>query len=97
MPLEPSSTATVTIQMSVPASIKKKFDCFQEDTLTVREGEIVDLIVKGNSSRKIAGILGISKWTVDRHRANIRKKLGISNVVDLVRFVMENDGKTDHE
>jgi DNA-binding NarL/FixJ family response regulator len=76
---------------------QKKFDCFQEDTLTVREGEIVDLIVKGNSSRKIAGILGISKWTVDRHRANIRKKLGISNVVDLVRFVMENDGKTDHE
>ncbi len=52
---------------------QKKFDYFQEDTLTVRENEIVDLIVKGYSSKKIADLLGISKWTVDRHRANIRK------------------------
>lgn len=83
--------------MSVPALIKKKFDYFQEDTLTVRENEIVDLIVKGYSSKKIADLLGISKWTVDRHRANIRKKLGINNVVELVRFAMETDGKTNHE
>ena len=76
---------------------QKEFDGFQENTLTVRESEIVDLIVKGYSSKKIADILSISKWTVDRHRANIRKKLGISNVVDLVRFVMENNGKTGHE
>lgn len=72
---------------------QKESDYVQDDTLTVRESEIVDLIVKGYSSKKIADILNISKWTVDRHRANIRKKMGVSNVVDLVRFAMEKDGK----
>jgi DNA-binding NarL/FixJ family response regulator len=72
---------------------QKEFDHVQDNTLTVRESEIVDLIVKGYSSKKIADILNISKWTVDRHRANIRKKIGVSNVVDLVRFAMEKDGK----
>jgi two-component system invasion response regulator UvrY len=73
-------------------------DCFQEDSLTDRENEIVDLIVKGYSSNQISDILGISKWTVDSHRTNIRKKLGVSNVVDLVRFVLRtNERKNRRE
>lgn len=73
-------------------------DRYQEEALTDRENEIVDLIVKGYSSREIAKILNISKWTVDRHRANIRKKLGVGNVVDLVHFAMKNEEKkTGHE
>jgi DNA-binding NarL/FixJ family response regulator len=70
---------------------QKEFDGVQDDTLTVRETEIVDLIVKGYSSKKIADILGISKWTVDTHRANIRKKMGVSNVVDLVRIALKTN------
>jgi DNA-binding NarL/FixJ family response regulator len=72
---------------------QKEFDCFQGDTLTLRESEIVDLIVKGYSSREIADILSISKWTVDRHRANIRKKLGVSNVAGLVHFALKTHGR----
>ncbi len=77
---------------------QKTFNDVLSDTLTAREAEIVDLIVKGCSSRKIADILGISKWTVDRHRANIRKKLGVTNVVDLVRIALRtNERKNLHD
>ncbi len=66
---------------------------FQEDSLSDRENEIVDLILKGHSSKEIAEILCISKWTVDSHRTNIRKKLGVSNVVDLIRFALSANGR----
>ena len=72
---------------------QNSLDCFQEDSLTDRENEIVDLIVTGHSSKEIADILGISKWTVDSHRTNIRKKLGVSNVVDLVHFALRTSGR----
>jgi len=77
---------------------QKNLDCFQGNSLTDRENEIVDLIVKGHSSKEIADILGISKWTVDSHRTNIRKKLGVSNVVGLVRFALRtNERKNLHD
>jgi DNA-binding CsgD family transcriptional regulator len=47
------------------------------DKLTVREMQIASLIKDGKSSEEIAKNLVISKKTVDFHRANIRKKLGL--------------------
>jgi PAS domain S-box-containing protein len=46
--------------------------------LTPTELEVVDLVRDGNSSKQIAGLLGISQRTVDFHRRNIRKKLGLN-------------------
>ena len=45
--------------------------------LTVREMQIASLIKEGRSSEEIAKTLVVSKKTVDFHRANIRKKLGL--------------------
>jgi DNA-binding CsgD family transcriptional regulator len=47
------------------------------DKLTVREMQIASLIKEGRSSEEIAKTLVVSKKTVDFHRANIRKKLGL--------------------
>ena len=47
------------------------------DKLTVRETQIASLIKEGKSSGEIAKTLVVSKKTVDFHRANIRKKLGL--------------------
>jgi DNA-binding NarL/FixJ family response regulator len=47
------------------------------DKLTVREMQIASLIKEGRSSEEIAKTLVVSKKTIDFHRANIRKKLGL--------------------
>jgi DNA-binding NarL/FixJ family response regulator len=47
--------------------------------LSPREVEICDLIRNGLSNKQIAELMRISLLTVERHRHNIRKKLGIDN------------------
>ena len=46
--------------------------------LTPTETQIANMIKHGNTTKKIAGILNISPRTVDTHRKNIRKKIGLN-------------------
>lgn len=57
-------------------------------TLTKREIEIASLTVKNFNSRQMADILFISRHTVEQHRKNINRKLGISNVIELFHFAL---------
>jgi DNA-binding CsgD family transcriptional regulator len=64
------------------------FHRFGEGRLTAREAEIVELVLKGNSSEAIGEKLGIATGTVRIHRKNIYMKLGISSQGELFsRFV----------
>lgn len=58
------------------------------DKLTPRQKEILQLIVEGNSTRKIAEILHVSAKTVETHRAQLQERLGIFDVPGLVRFAI---------
>lgn len=59
--------------------------------LTIREKEILKLIVNGNTSNEIAAILFISKHTVDSHRKNILRKTNCrTNSELLFRAVTQN-------
>ena len=56
--------------------------------LTSREIEICDLIKNGLTNKQMADLLNVSLATVERHRANIRRKLGITNKeVNLTSFL----------
>ena len=55
--------------------------------LSKREEQIVDLIKKGFSSKKIAAQLQVSVKTVEVHRYNILKKLGMRNTAALVNYL----------
>ena len=57
--------------------------------LTPREREIVSLVWKAYSNQKIAKALGISVKTVEVHRANAMKKLGVKNTVQLIRAALK--------
>lgn len=56
-------------------------------SLSPREREVMELMVKGLHNRKIAEELGISPRTVEVHKARVMEKLGVRNLVDLVRLV----------
>lgn len=58
---------------------------------TERENEIICLCTKGMTGKEIAQTLNISLKTVEAHKNNIFKKLGISNSVELVRYAIENN------
>jgi two-component system, LuxR family, response regulator FixJ len=57
-------------------------------TLTPREHEVLAQIVGSASNKEAAARLGISRRTVEIHRAHIMQKLGAKNSVDLMRIVM---------
>jgi DNA-binding NarL/FixJ family response regulator len=64
-------------------------------TLTNREHEIAQLVVQGLTSADIAHKLGISHCTVEIHRANVFRKLGLlTQTKQLVRY-MENKNRID--
>ncbi len=54
------------------------------ETLTRRERAALAQIVRGLSSKEIARALGVSPRTVEFHRANLLKKIGARNTVELV-------------
>ena len=57
--------------------------------LTSREIEIIKLIVEEKSTNDISKELFISSGTVESHRRNIFKKLGVKNMVGVVKFAMK--------
>lgn len=55
-------------------------------SLTPREQEVMRLLAEGSTPKEIADKLCISPKTVENHRANIMKKLGIHSTMELVRY-----------
>jgi DNA-binding NarL/FixJ family response regulator len=58
------------------------------EPLTVREREILKLVAEGISNKEIADLLFISVRTVENHRANIMRKLNISNTANLIKYAI---------
>lgn len=55
--------------------------------ITKREKQILKLVYEGYSNKEIADELGKSIRTVETHRFNIMKKLGVSNITELIRKI----------
>ncbi len=59
------------------------------DTLTDREREILQLTAESSSNTEIAARLGISPRTVETHRTNLMRKLGLQSQTDLIRYALK--------
>src|SRR5882672_3344736 len=57
--------------------------------LTQREAEVLQLIAEGYANKQIAGELGLSVKTVEKHRQQVMQKLDIHNIAGLVRHAVE--------
>lgn len=58
--------------------------------LSSREREVMRLLSEGRPNREVAKLLHISPRTVDSHRANILKKLGVNSNAELVQLAVRH-------
>ncbi len=66
------------------------------DQLTPSERKILRLIAKNHTTPQIADMLFIAAKTVEKHRSNISKKLGLSGKTNsLLLWAKQNEGKLD--
>ncbi|WP_425043857.1 response regulator transcription factor [Primorskyibacter sp. S87] len=70
-------------------SLKPK-DGEMREALTGREQTILLQLAQGKSNKEVAQALDISVRTVETHRKNIKRKLGISSTAGLTRYAMEH-------
>ncbi|MGE5154151.1 MAG: response regulator [Bdellovibrio bacteriovorus] len=59
------------------------------ETLSSREREVLKLIAEGYRSRAIGDFLCISEKTVEKHRANLMRKLGVNSATALTAIAIE--------
>ena len=60
------------------------------EILTSREQTVLLELAQGKSNKEVAATLDISIYTVETHRKNIKRKLGISSTAGLTRYAMEH-------
>jgi len=75
-------SAAVARQLARPAA--------QDNQLTLREQEVLRHIANGESNKQIARALDLSVRTVETHRLNIKRKLGIEGQAELIKFAVQH-------
>lgn len=58
--------------------------------LTPQESAVVQMIAEGRQTREMASTLGASEKTVEHHRQNVMKKLGLHDVVALTKYAIRH-------
>lgn len=66
------------------------FDSTDREQLTNREQTILLQLAQGRSNKEVGEALDISVRTVETHRKNIKRKLGISSTAGLTRYALEH-------
>ena len=70
-------SSTIAVDATIPDAMT---------TLTPRQRQNMELVVTGHPSKNIAADLGISRRTVENHRASIMRKTGSTSIPALVRL-----------
>lgn len=58
------------------------------EKLTPREKEVLVVLASGKISKEIADVLNISVLTVEKHKQNIRQKLNMVTIGELINFTL---------
>jgi DNA-binding CsgD family transcriptional regulator len=61
-----------------------------ENILTAREREVIQLLAEGKTSKEVAVTLNLSIKTAETHRTNLMRKLDLHSVADLTRYAVRN-------
>lgn len=85
--LSPDVTDTVLQSYLNPPSDN---DYYQSSGLTLREREVLQLIVEGGTTKQVASRLNISIKTVESHRSRIMEKLDLRSVAELTKYALRH-------
>ena len=75
--------------------VERKQRCRQQElqsrfsTLTPREKEVLDHVVRGQLNKQTAGHMGIDERSVKRHRSHLMEKIQVKSVAELIQIVDE--------
>jgi two-component system response regulator NreC len=59
------------------------------DLLSEREQQVFRLMVEGNTTNQIGDLLCVSPKTVEKHRYNVMRKLGVNSLLELVKYAIK--------
>ena len=79
-----SEDKRVRAELSEGVRVNERFD-----SLTPREREVLDLITSGKPNKAVAEALGVSRRTVELHRARVMEKMQVASLAQLVRIMMD--------
>lgn len=75
---------------SALSALRSDVEGGEQAELTPRERDVLELIVKGMTSKEIAAELGIAVPTVDTHRRKVTEKLGIHSIAELTKYAIRH-------
>jgi len=81
-------SAAISSQIVDSVAGRRKPAASPVETLTDREFEVFQLIGQGRATKQIAEQLRVSVKTVEVHRVNIKKKLKVGSIPELIRFAV---------
>jgi DNA-binding NarL/FixJ family response regulator len=84
----PRALQIITQKLARPPGVSPPDPVAAGGSLTKREREVVVLVAEGHSNKQVAVTLGISGKTVESHRANVMRKLGLNHTAELVRYAL---------
>lgn len=58
--------------------------------LTLRQREVLQLVAEGHAAKSVADLLKISRKTVEFHKGNMIRQLGLRSSADLIRYAVSN-------
>jgi DNA-binding NarL/FixJ family response regulator len=80
----------MTLSKQLASSYKNNISRIGPECLTLKEKNILRLIVEGKTSNQIALELNLGKRTVDSYRSNIIQKLDVRTVAELISYGLKH-------
>ncbi len=71
--------------------------CSSVDSLTPRERDVMAHVARGQSNKVIAAELGVSRRTIEAHRARIFQKLDVRNAVEIAHWLWLRNKERRHQ
>lgn len=86
VPYMSSELASALARSIGPINAQPEEDDSSQYSLSVREEEVLELLVSGMRPSQVASRLGLSMKTISSHKRNALGKLGVSNILEAVRI-----------